>query len=44
MVAKGMDGAAHVKAYHFEHGDSNFDLWFRDGAVAKKRQTIYESD
>ena len=40
LVAEGMDGDAHYKAYHFEHGDDNFDLWFKDGQVANKRQTI----
>jgi hypothetical protein len=40
LVAEGMDDGVHHKAYHFEHGDSNFDLWFKDGAVANKRQTI----
>jgi hypothetical protein len=42
LVAEGMEGDAHFKAYHFEHGISNFDLWFKDGKVANKRQTIYE--
>lgn len=41
LVAEGLDGGVHVKAYHFEHGDSNFDLMFQDGKVASKRQTIY---
>jgi len=40
LVAEGTDGDAHFKAYHFVHGDSNFDLWFKDGKVANKRQTI----
>lgn len=43
LVAEGMDGEAHIKAYHFEHGDSNFDLWFKDGKVANKRQTIVDA-
>ena len=43
LVAEGMDGEAHIKAYHFEHGDSNFDLWFRNGKVANKRQTIVDT-
>lgn len=42
LVAEGMDGEVLIKAYHFEHGDSNFDLWFQDGKVANKRQTIAE--
>jgi hypothetical protein len=43
LVAEGMDGEAQIKAYHFEHGDSNFDLWFKNGKVADKRQTIAET-
>jgi hypothetical protein len=42
LVAEGLDEGAHFKAYHFEHGDSNFDLMFKDGKLASKRQTIYE--
>jgi hypothetical protein len=42
LVAEGLDDGAHIKAYHFEYGDSNFDLTFKDGELAGKRQTIYE--
>ena len=40
LIAEGLEDGALFTFYHFVHGDSNFDLTFKDNSLVAKRQTI----